>query len=317
MLHVIYRSYGGENRKGRPTYYSKLLALASMVRSFGQMRSQPAELIFLNDGPIPADRLLLMENTGEVVSRSDLGLHGSLRAGLEIATSRGWAGDDLVWFSEDDYLYLPSALSELIAAATAFPHASYFGLYALVGSRMPNGAAFEETMRVPSEWVASDRRIVNGHPWCRALSTTSTFGARVDAISEDRRMTQIAMRSGGSFDHTTCLMYQGFSPYPITSLTEPFRSSAVPKSWLRRAGVLGVRSGLNAYQAIRIMGRAERRLLVASDPALITHLESAYMALGTDWTSVAAETRSWLESESGEPPSGLISKAPGSSVSVC
>ena len=55
MLHLIYRSYGGENRKGRPDFYSKQVALASFVRSFRALEPGQAEVVFLNDGPIPAD----------------------------------------------------------------------------------------------------------------------------------------------------------------------------------------------------------------------------------------------------------------------
>ena len=56
MLHVVYRSYGGENAKGRPPYYSKLLALTSMVRA-AELAGEHVHLVFLNDGTIPADRL--------------------------------------------------------------------------------------------------------------------------------------------------------------------------------------------------------------------------------------------------------------------
>jgi hypothetical protein len=92
MLHIIYRSYGGENRKGRPDYYSKILALASLVRSFRQVTPGEAELIFLNDGPIPADRLRLMEASGEVLARSKLGLRGSMQGALALPGATIWSG---------------------------------------------------------------------------------------------------------------------------------------------------------------------------------------------------------------------------------
>ena len=290
MLHVVYRSYGGENTKGRPEFYSKLLALLSMVRCLKQLQREQVDLIFLNDGPIPSDRLNIMEKTGEVLARSGLGLKGSLHAALELPTERRWSRDDLVWFSEDDYLYQPRALADLVAAATVFTDASYFGLYALIGSRLPNGETFDDVGRVPGNWVDSVPKLVNGHPWRNALSTTSTFGARVGAIVDDRAMMLVAMKSGGAWDHTTCLMYQGHLPYPISSLVGSVRDQPKLAFALRRFGIFTARVALNAYQVSRTIRMAERRRLVAADPALITHLEAAYMAVGTDWPLVARET---------------------------
>ena len=290
MLHVVYRSYGGENKKGRPEFYSKLLALLSMVRCLKQLRREQVDLIFLNDGPIPPDRLNIMDKTGEVLARSGLGLKGSLRAALELPTERGWSRDDLVWFSEDDYLYQPRALADLVAAATVFTDASYFGLYALIGSRLPNGETFDDVGRVPGNWVDSVPKLVNGHPWRKALSTTSTFGARVGSIVDDRAMMLVAMKSGGAWDHTTCLMYQGHLPYPVSPLAGSLGDRPKPPFALRRFGIFTARMALNAYQVSRTIRMAERRRLVAADPALITHLETAYMAAGTDWPSVARET---------------------------
>ncbi len=297
MLHVIYRSYGGENMKGRPDYYDKLLALASLVRSFDEIETGSAELVFLNDGPIPADRLRLMQRSGEVIARSDLGLLGSLRTGRVLAGSRGWPRDDLVWFSEDDYLYLPAALGNLIDAAAAWPDASYFGLYALIGSRLPSGKRFEDDLRVPKRWRDSEARNVRGHPWRRALSTTSTFGARVGALADDQAMMRLMMRSGGAFDHTTCLIYQGYAPHPLGALVRSFRDPGSTTSLSRRLGALHLRMALNVYQAARSRRPSARRVLVSADPALITHLETEYMAAGTDWRAVADETRAWMRSQ--------------------
>ena len=78
-------------------------------------------MIFLNDGPIPEDRLQVMEKSGEVLARSKLGARGSMRAALDIPVVRAWPHRPLVWFAEDDYLYQPCALNDLIAAAAAYP----------------------------------------------------------------------------------------------------------------------------------------------------------------------------------------------------
>ena len=288
MLHIISRSYAGENKKGRPDYYSKRLSLMSLIQSFQRLKPGTAELIFMNDGPIPDDRLELMKASGEVVMRSKLGMQGSMRAILELPIVRGWAEDDLVWFAEDDYLYLPRAFEDLVAAADSFPQASYFGLYALIGMRQPNGVVFDDPLRMPRRWPESEMTLVNGHPWRRALSTTSTFGARVKPLVEDYPMMKLAMQSGGAWDHTTCLMYQGFMPYPAKSLLRSLLDANRAGGFGRRAGIVAARMGLDLYQLRRALTASKHRILVAPEPALITHLETEHLAVGTDWQDVAA-----------------------------
>jgi hypothetical protein len=294
VLHIVYRSYGGENTKGRPPYYSKLLALASFVRAFGELNKGRAEVIYLNDGPIPTDRLRLMERSGEVLARAHMGLEGSIRSALALPAERHWPRGDLVWLAEDDYLYQPRALTGLVAAAEAYPEAAYFALYALIGNRLPNGTALEDE-RVPRAWRDSEPRLVDGHPWRQALSTTSTFGGRIEPLLEDRRMMHAAMRTGGAWDHTTCLMYQGFQPFPMSAVMQSLRRARGRESWWRRVTFAARLVGLKGYQAARALTGYRGRLLIAPDPALITHLETAYLALGTDWTSVAESTRQWAE----------------------
>ena len=290
MLHVISRSYGGENQKQRPEFYSKRLSLLSLIKAFQQLTPGSAELIFMNDGPIPEDRLELMKSSGEVIMRSNLGGLGSVTATLDLPMERGWAKDDLVWFAEDDYLYRPRALTDLVAAANAFPEAAYFGLYALMGMRQPNGVLFDDPLRMPRGWSDSEITRVNGHPWRRALSTTSTYGVRVKALVEDYAIMKIAMRSGGAWDHTIALMYQGFTPYPANSLFQALISKDSRKGLPRRAAICGARVGLNLYGVLRALKPSRHRLLVAPEPALITHMETEHMAAGTDWHAVAAQT---------------------------
>jgi hypothetical protein len=290
MLHIISRSYGGENKKERPDYYSKRLSLLSLIKAFQQLTPGTAELIFMNDGPIPQDRLELMKSSGEVVMRSNLGSLGSVTATLDLPMARGWHKDDLVWFAEDDYLYLPRAFTDLVAAAKAFPQASYLGLYALIGMRQPNGALFDDPLRMPRGWSDSEVTFINGHPWRRALSTTSTYGVRVKALVEDYAIMKVAMRSGGAWDHTISMMYQGFTPYPAKSLLRSLFAEDSSKGFPQRAAICGARAALNLYGLMRALKPSRQRILVAPEPALITHMETEHMAVGTDWRAVAART---------------------------
>jgi hypothetical protein len=294
MLHVVYRSYGPENGKPRPIFYSKVIALVSLVRAVAEV-GNAAEMIFLNNGPIPAEPLHVMERSGEVVALSGLSLKESMRTALALPIKRGWSRDDLVWFAEDDYLYLPSAIASLAEAAITFPEASYFGLYASIGHRPPEGGTQPDYVPMPRAWRDSQPVLVSGHPWRRALSTTSTFGARIGALEEDRQLMRAAMWSGGAWDYTTCLIYQGFQPYPLASMAPLLRQSAGVRDWARRAAICVARAGLDVYQVVRARAGSPRRLLVAPDPALATHLATGHMSLGTDWSRVAEDTALWGE----------------------
>ena len=68
-LKVVLRSYGGDNDKGRPPFYTKDLVVASFLRAAAEARESAAtpdevEVFFVNDGPIPAQRLRVMEERG-------------------------------------------------------------------------------------------------------------------------------------------------------------------------------------------------------------------------------------------------------------
>ncbi|HEY2735923.1 MAG TPA: hypothetical protein VGI70_18125, partial [Polyangiales bacterium] len=269
-LRIIYRSYGGENQKGRPPYYSKLLALASLVRAREQLKSR-VEIVYLNDGPIPADRLALMERTGEVIARHGLGNKRSLAVAYDIPRVRDWPDRDLVWFAEDDHLYRADSLTGLVAAASAWPDADYFALYASFGTRGSSSPieddATQQLTWIPSDWRDSDARMVNRHPWRRALSYTCSFGGRAGAIKQDRWALKVGLYGGGAFDVTTCLLLAGFTPYSPPLLIDPLREASSWKRRLRGIAVAGVRAGVDAFQIAR---RGPKRLLIAPEPALAT-----------------------------------------------
>lgn len=289
-LHVVYRSYGGENSKGRPPYYSKLLALQSLLRAVSEA-GQPIELIFVNDGPIPADRLTLMHSWGEVVPLPGIGSRRSLLRALHLPARRRWAARDVVWFCEDDYLYLPDAMSQLVHAAAALPAADYLALYATIGNRTPEGGVVPDWLHVPSDLPAIEPVSVDGRAWRGALATTSTFGARVDAVGEDRWIFDLSVATATAWDYTACLAYQGQLPFRWSRLAADPRPG--DPSALQRAKILAAvpaRAGINV---LSVRQRRRRRLSMTADPAVCTHLESAHLAAGSDWAAVASETAQW------------------------
>lgn len=289
-LRVVYRSYGGENKKGRPEYYSKLLALTSFVRA---VEGTGADLVFLNDGPVPLDRLRLMRQFGEVLERADLGMRGSYRTALAYPQAAQWASEDLVWFSEDDYLYTPGSFHCLHRAAETLSEVDYFALYASTPER-PAKRDDEPPAHRPAGWKDLPPWEVDGQRWVRIYSTTSTFGARVGALTQDIGIFRFCMVPHRTMlrDHDTGLLLQGYEPY---SYRELFRGSVGRPGDGARARLRElVLTPFHLASNLRSHRRAgRRRMMVAADPNLATHMEAGLEALSADWPAVARDTVRW------------------------
>lgn len=289
-LYAIYRSYGGENRKSRPAYFSKLLALASFVRAVHQLES-PCEITFLNDGPVANDVYRLMQAVGRVVRLDRLGMRRSYAKALALAA--GWTGDesDMVWLAEDDYLYRPDALQQLLSAARLIPWASYFTLYASFPTPETQTSG-EEDLVTPRRWRNRGGVTIHGHDWCHAVSATSTFGARLPVLRRDRRLFRAALYSARAWDHQTCLAYQGYMPFRGRSLLQD-PSGRGTESMQSRIRVLCATPVKVVVDAMAYRRARQPALLVAPRPALATHLELPYIAPGTDWAAEAEATTEW------------------------
>lgn len=291
VLRLIYRSYGGENRKDRPDFYSKLLTLVSFVRAAAQVPE--AEVVFLNDGPIPADRLSVMERSGRVVQIADqpVGMRESYRLGLTMPDRENWPDTDIVSFSEDDYLFAEDAFSALQEADAGLPEASYFTMgidkpdYEQPGARELHG--------LPRGWQTQPDRVVGDRVWFNAGSTASTFSARVGALRADLDIFLLCM---GPFrrrylDHETCLLYQGQVPYHGTELLLGLPGDFIPsvRGLARTVYLIPYRFRLNAR------GRQQHQPhhLYAPHPTLAAHLDLAQLTADQDWLKVARETVLW------------------------
>lgn len=284
-LRVMYRSYGGENRKDRPDYYGKLLCLVSFLRAAEGLGLTP---VFINDGPMPEDRLQLMRDAGEIVQLPGLGMRGSYVAALQHATSGRWNHDDLVWFSEDDYLYAPESLRQLNRAATEIPTADYFALYGSTDLH-PLG-----NRRRPAGWRVPTPVEVGAHQWVQIQSTASSFGARLGALQQDMGIFRFCMVPHRTMfrDHDTCLVIQGFEPYRYADIGRALIGLSPGGARLRvRELALSPFKLATNLRAHRRSGR--RRVLMCADPNLATHLEEGQLSPATDWESLAEETRQW------------------------
>jgi hypothetical protein len=297
-LHIVFRSHGGDNDKDRPQYYSKLLGLASLVRAADAVDPHP-QILFVNDGPIPDDRLDLMRRHGEIVPIVGGSNRRSYRFSLALAAARAcgpapWPDDDVVWFAEDDYLYGVESLSQLQAAAGALARVDYLSMWG--GDALDPASPRSAPRARPERLSAGDPNAlpIDGVRWYRGMSTTSTFGVRVRALREDLRLLRAVPFTGGAFDRSTCLAVQGLQPFSWGEVrAEAWPSNRVPPAERPRAVLRG--AALAALNLRAFRRPANRRTFAASDPEQIFHMELPTQAKGRDWPAFAEETRLWAQ----------------------
>lgn len=303
MLHVVYRSHGGENAKGRPAWYSKHLSLLSFLRAV-EHSAERVDVVFLNDGPIPQERLELMRAHGRVAAITGGSNRASYLAALRLAVRSDWPDGDVVLFAEDDYLWRPDALVSLAGAAAA-GRAEYFAPYGVgthddVEGRVPQ-------WRRPRTARGEDAVPADVVRWVPHESTTSTFAVRVGALRQDHRILVVCCLSGGDFDHTSLLAVQGIPRFRLRDLvTHHPGASSNPAVRAARAAYLVTLRG--AVDVVSLRRPSRRRRLAAADPAVCTHAEDGWLApVPTGhprcWEDLAAQTRRWAADRGTVPAS--------------
>jgi hypothetical protein len=180
MIHFIYRTHSGENKKGRPPWYSKDRCLASFFEALCVMHEPPASVLLICDSPeLPAGCDALVKLYDQLSPRVEhspmIGLPGTHMRAVAILQER--SGADHFYLSEDDYLYRSSAFSQLEEAVADLPGADYLTLY-----DHP-----DRYRRNDDRLTVSRRPIVvtaSAH-WRLVESTCMTFGGRIEALSAD------------------------------------------------------------------------------------------------------------------------------------
>lgn len=306
MLRVVFRSYGGENLKGRPAYYSKELAFDSFDRALelarrtfghaGGASSGPEgiSVVFANDGPIAEPLRQRMAAMGEVVQTPDgpVGAKASYLFALDLPRVMGWEADDVVVYIEDDYLLAERALVELARAVREIPEAGYFALAHGRPDDLRDPARIRRYGTVPWWRPAPDRR-VDGRTWINILGVTSTFAARVGVLHEDRDIFELCQRPFRSrwYDHETAMLYQGVRPYRGHRYWTGGAGDFEPtlRGVLRAVYLLPFRVAANA----RASRQRVPHLLYAPSPVLAVHLEVEGIDDPDAWEREAASVTRW------------------------
>lgn len=202
-LHVFYRSTGGDKYPHRPPYFDKMVCLRSFLRSYRQVRAD-ASLVFLNDGPMPEDRVALMERWGTVVQLPGLGNSPSFWEAIRRASAL--PQDAIVYFAEDDYLYLEPGLARMLAVFAERPEADYVTLY----DHLDRYTRGDDARGGQSHVV-----LAGGQHWRGVESTCMTFAARVARLRADRWAVWLTTRKTiRPRDRRMWRLVQGLWPFP-------------------------------------------------------------------------------------------------------
>ena len=175
-LNTIYRFYPGDHNRSRPTNFSKINSLKSFLiawRNIGEKRGRLIVAVDSNSCEKTVTQLLT-DACAEVRFLGGLGNSKSYWKSAQWI--KEFPKDSLVYYAEDDYLYLPFALEQLIIAAEKIPSASYFSLYDHL-DRYTRG----------DDWNKNHTNIFlagNRH-WQTIESTCMSFGARVSDMQKD------------------------------------------------------------------------------------------------------------------------------------
>ena len=293
QLHLVLRFYGGENHKNRPPYYSKLLTLTSFVRAASRVAD--AEVIFLNDGPVPQPHLDLMHRYGTVrqIPNGPVGMRASYWRAVTLPRAHPeWPDTDILSLNEDDYLFRPDAFQALAEAASDLPEAQYFSVY---GTRPdPSDPNVREVHSLPRDWAPAPDRLVDGRTWFNQPGITSTFSGRVGAFRSDRvvfRHCMIPFRHR-FLDHETCLINQGYVPYRGSDIVHGLPGDFEPglRGVIRTLFLIPFRLALNAHAAMR---GGRRHLLYCLTPNAATHLDLPVISPDHDWAAEARSVAQW------------------------
>jgi len=283
LLHVLYRTHPGGNRKPRPHWFSRALALKSLQRSVALLEG-PTRWTFVADGGMSEAVAGLVRPGDDVVVVRGGAASSSLRRTVDVAVRAG-AEDPagtLYWFAEDDYLYRPEAVTQLTAAAQLLGPDAYLTLYTC---DITSWCA-----RHPSQPLVAVTDVadvdVGGIAWHRIGSTTSSMAVTREALLADAGLLKLGTRAGAPFDLTTWSALQGISPYPWRYLLRDLDGYPTPRGVAKVVAKPPMRALLNVVAALR--PAPARRSLWAPVADLAMHLEVDVMPPGDDWARHAA-----------------------------
>ena len=262
-LAVAYRVYPGVSKRpfvhADDKYRLVELGLKSLKEGLGSLRTRVWALL---DGCPPEYETLVRRYFPpadlEVVRLDGEGNLATFERQLAILTSQGAA--EAVYLAEDDYLYLPGALEQMVAFLDGNADADFVSPYDHPDHY--EGGVHPERMPL---------RVFGGRHWRGADSSCLTFLTRRETLAATRRVWSTYGR--GNHDLSMGL-----------ALTKQVVRNPLRMTRLLASDPLMFRLALNSWwfsPAETLLGR--RWSMWTPVPGLATHMESSRIAPGVDW----------------------------------
>ncbi len=212
---IYYRTYGGENQASRPAWYSKAVCLRSIIRAVEVARREfEVRFVLLYDGVLSDNQeweaiieQRMTQIGGTIVelpktNNSQSFLQTAYRA-LELAD------EEIVFFAEDDYLWLEPAVRAMAMALVQLP-AHYVTGYDHPDRYQPNPYLGEDVPHWQNTiYITEDRH------WRSQESTCMTFATRVAIMREDLKYFEAYHDGGKGYPNDRDLFRHlgGLGPY--------------------------------------------------------------------------------------------------------
>lgn len=275
-VHVHYRYVEGDGNKPRPPFFSKDLAVESLLTSLERIDPDRIGAVELHvDGP-------RCDLPPRVLERFTVRIHpkvgnaASYIRTIRAATDSGIPADDddIVFLAEDDYLWKPDAIPAILRlfdnhagvnAATTYDHPDY--------RTVPRQKRY--IARYGREMAREDRV-----SWIPVASTCMTYAARLSFLRRTLWVHEYISRR--SFPDDTELWFtinrvprvsRGLVRNALTALPSPPLWSAAIAS------------------AASCAPLGSRPNLFAARPSLSTHMHEPYLPRDTDWLELARSTK--------------------------
>jgi hypothetical protein len=178
----------------------------------------------------------------------------------------GQEDSDLVYFAEDDYVYLPNKFPCMVEFLQAYNDVDFISPYDHLD-------CYTLEIHRHRKWV----RVHAGHHWRTAASTCLTFLTRKQTLRRNERTLRTYSRR--NYDCSLWLSltkYSLFDPFQIFRFTyqQPWLAKIVAKAWL--------------YGWRQILF-GERMKLWVPVPGIATHLDSHALSPTIDWIELMKE----------------------------
>ena len=263
---VAWRIYPGVSKT--PIIYpaDKFELVKTSLRSFlASARDLRIRYFFILDGCPPEYRQLIETLfAGEafsIIETPAIGNHGTFAKQVELLATQTDAG--IVYFAEDDYLYLPGELKHLHAFMTAEKEADFV-----------SGYVAADIFRHPIHQHKRITKYADGKLWFTVNSTCLTFMTRVEVLREIKSL--LLTYSKGNNDCAVWLVITK------THILRPF-------SYMRLMGhreSFGILKMAVKY-SLQYFFTTRRYKLWVPFPAVCTHLEKGNESPGIDWIQIS------------------------------